>query len=584
MGNTFENKISAEDSIKELEYKQSLIKKFFTYSSSKNNFMGYKCCKTKISGIEIKSDFTFYLYNIEGFFDIENGFFFTLQNLIWIMKCFNENSIDTKSYQDFSLKIQTFLIFLQCLKYKVEDWKETAAGDHYTQGVGSQALELGLDDEKKEGKQKNNNKFKKFMDFAGENKELPRITSFIMASLRNCKYVINFLESIIPFEQFKGYVSSVFLLIEGGCEIWNGIKDITKLYKALTNKNYYDVFIYLIDGAVNLYQGSENVNTSIKQISENYNEKKFTKAQRNLNVLLNKMDLLFDKLKENNMKELYKNNIIVLAIDETNRFMKDPDIGLINVEGIENYAKSLDKIDVNRNKFFMNMIIFYQQLKNIISSEEYENKKDFNLRYGFMTYLKKIILTHYKQQSWNSMNEENIIHLINDIYQEYYDNLNESDDYKREIYEQEKIVRITSNRNRNEIMEKKLLTKTPSISSYSFIKKNENNNNDTKYPKIIEEEKKNHKIFYSTSTNGFYKKDHNNTKNITPTTKSILKRESNYCKLETLKNQDKIYTKGTNNFKGCIAKYKRRNEDKIISQDLSLKNSAPPPIGFYYKK
>lgn len=88
MGNTFENKISAEDSIKELEYKQSLIKKFFTYSSSKNNFMGYKCCKTKISGIEIKSDFTFYLYNIEGFFDIENGFFFTLQNLIWISEVF----------------------------------------------------------------------------------------------------------------------------------------------------------------------------------------------------------------------------------------------------------------------------------------------------------------------------------------------------------------------------------------------------------------------------------------------------------------------------------------------------------------
>ena len=114
MGNISENKISAEDSIKELEYKQStLIKKFFTYSSSKNNFMGYKCCKTKISGKEIKSDFTFYLYNIEGFFDIENGFFFTLQNLIWIMKCFNENSIDTKSYQDFTGKIEMFLYFLE---------------------------------------------------------------------------------------------------------------------------------------------------------------------------------------------------------------------------------------------------------------------------------------------------------------------------------------------------------------------------------------------------------------------------------------------------------------------------------------
>ena len=296
------------------------------------------------------------------------------------------------------------------------------------------------------------------------------------------------------------------------------------------------------------------------------------------------MDKLFDMLKRNNLNELYKNNIIVLAIDETNRFMKDPDIRLINVEGIEDYAKSLDKIDINRNKFFMNMIIFYHQLKDIISAEEYENKKDFKLRYGFMVYLKKIILTQYNQQSWNSMNEENIIHLINDIYQEYYNNLNESDDEKREIDDQEK-MRIINDENSNEIMEKKLLTKTPSISSYSFKKEYENNNNYTKNPNIIKEEKKNHKICYSTHTSDFYKKNHKNTKNITPTNKSILKSESNYCKGETLKNEDKISTKLTCNFKGIRARYKRRNKDKIISEDLSPKNSAPPPpIDFYYKK
>ena len=67
------------------------------------------------------------------------------------------------------------------------------------------------------------------------------------------------------------------------------------------------------------------------------------------------------------------------------------------------------------------------------------------------------------------MDEENIIHLINNIYQEYYDNLNELDDDKQQVI-----------KNGNTNMEKRLLTKTPSISSYSFKKKNENNNNNTK--------------------------------------------------------------------------------------------------------
>ena len=39
--------------------------------------------------------------------------------------------------------------------------------------------------------------------------------------------------------------------------------------------------------------------------------------------------------------------------------MEDPDIRLLNIKGIENYAKSLNNIDANRNKFILYMIIFY---------------------------------------------------------------------------------------------------------------------------------------------------------------------------------------------------------------------------------
>ena len=61
------------------------------------------------------------------------------------------------------------------------------------------------------------------------------------------------MERIIPFDQFKGYVSSVFLLIEGGFEIWTGFIDMGNLYKAFLNKNYFEAFIYLLDGTATLY-------------------------------------------------------------------------------------------------------------------------------------------------------------------------------------------------------------------------------------------------------------------------------------------------------------------------------------------
>ena len=556
MGTILGYELSSEKSIKELELKQSLVKKYFEYSSSTNNLMGYKCCKTKIPGKEINSDYTFYLYNIEGFFDFENGFFFTLQNLIWIMKCFNENNINTKSYEDFGCKIKILFASLEVIASKRQMMK-----------------------------------IKEYIDLIKENDQLLRLGSFGISLLRNSKSVINFLERIIPFDQFKGYVSSVFLLIEGGFEIWTGFIDMGNLYKAFLNKNYFEAFIYLLDGTANLYQGGNKINNSYKELQENYREKNFTKAQRNLNALLNKMDKLFNKLKENNLNNLYKKNIVVLAIDETCRFMEDPDIGLIYVQGIESYAKSLNTIDINRNKFIMNLIIFYLKLKDIISSDEFENK-DFKLRYGFMVYLKKIILEQYNQQLWNSMNEQNITHLINEKYQEYYDNLNKADDHNREVDDQKKMLEITNYKNINEIMEKKILHKTPSISSYPL---NKNNKNNKKNPKITEEKKKNHNFFYSTCTNGFYTKKtiHKNTNNAISTTKSSSKSEFNYCKIEAVKSKDKkdkkdkISTKSTYNFKGCRANYKKRNEkknDEISSKDISLENSAPPPIGIYYEK
>ena len=577
MGNIFGYNISAEDSIKELKFRQSLIKQYFSYSSSTNNFMGYKCCKIQIPGKEIKSDFTFYLYNIEGFFDIENGFFFTLHNLIWIMKCFNENKIDTKSYEDFNLKIKLFLSSLETIKYTFTEKNENLKNEKKTQ----------------DPKNKNNKNLEEFMEYMLKEKEWSKIVSYGISILRNCDFVINVLERIIPFDQFKDYISSVLLLIEGGCEIWSGFTDMVNLYRAMTSKNYFEAFIYLIDGTINFVQGGINIKDSYKQICENYRDKNFTKAQRNLNALLNKMDQLFNKLKENNLNKLYKNNIIVLAIDETNRFMKEPDIGFIYVEGIEYYAKSLDTIDINRNKFVMNMIIFYQQLKNLISSDEYNNNQDFRLRYGFMAYLKKIILKEYNQQLWNSMDEENISGLVEEKYKEYYDDyndLNGSDD-ESGTDEQKKKTKITSSKNLNEITEKTTLTKSSSISSYSLNKKNENKKNNnyiTKNSNIIEEEKKNYKNFYSTSTNGFYKKKiiNKNTNYITPTTKPLLNKESNYCKIETEKNKYKISKSATYNSNGSRAKYKRRKEnkkDEILSQELSLENAAPPIINYSKK-
>ena len=95
--------ITESEGITKLINNQSLIIKYFENSQLLRNYMNIRCSNVFIPGKEIGQKSSFYLYNIEGFFDIENGFFFTLHNLIWIMKCFNENKIDTKSYEDFNI-------------------------------------------------------------------------------------------------------------------------------------------------------------------------------------------------------------------------------------------------------------------------------------------------------------------------------------------------------------------------------------------------------------------------------------------------------------------------------------------------
>ena len=62
--------------------------------------MNTRCIKKDIPGKDIEQNSTFYIYNIEGFFDIEKGVYFSLIELFETMKYCEQNEIDIKNYED----------------------------------------------------------------------------------------------------------------------------------------------------------------------------------------------------------------------------------------------------------------------------------------------------------------------------------------------------------------------------------------------------------------------------------------------------------------------------------------------------
>ena len=552
MGNTQ----TAEEGVEKLKLNTKLIKKYIEISSFTHGSFGYNCMKTIIPGKEIDFSSNFYLFNIEGFFDIEKGIFFTLKKLIYMINYFNTKKIETKSYQDFSCKINSFFYVCDLLRFSYEKYNEI----------------------------KENNADK----FDTENLSLLCIgINFI----RNYQPAINFLERIIPFEEFKGYASSIFQFVEGGIEITQGICKVIKIVNAVKNKNLPSIIFNCIEGIYYFFEGEKNIKNSINDMKNNYNNKNYTNAQNNLNQLLNKMSKMFDDLNNHNFKELYENNVIILAIDETQRNSEGVHLDLINVSGIDYYAKCLNDNDIERVKYIKNLFILDSELKLNISNDIYDKDPMLLSRlYTFMIFIQQIILKEYNDKNfWLNMDKSSIQEFVNDKKYEFYsifneimekisiENPNEIENIiKNEIYKKfnsKKLSKANSfyNNAKNKNNEKTDIHNSSSTKNINLNKKNEVINNN--------KEIKSNKSFYST-TNSFYNKRKNQNNTFELGEPAMLPINVYYSK-NNEHYQKNIYKKRASNTDKKTINYKKRNNKKIIEnykKVSSLNEEAPPPI------
>ena len=96
--------VTESEGIKKLINNKSLIIKYFESSELLKNYMNVRCSNVHIRGKEIGTKSSFYLYNIEGFFDSEKGFYFSLIKLLESMIILEKCGIKLKSYEDLETK------------------------------------------------------------------------------------------------------------------------------------------------------------------------------------------------------------------------------------------------------------------------------------------------------------------------------------------------------------------------------------------------------------------------------------------------------------------------------------------------
>jgi len=590
MGN---NISTAEEGVIKLEKNNLLIKKYFDLSTVVKGFLGYNCCKVEIPGNELNQNSSFFLFNIEGFFDIEKGIFFNIKNLVNLMIFFNNNKIDISSYEDFSVKIQIFLIFAEIAICFKDEWANdiSEVGEkkclkkinkkNIKEYKKKKQIEKKIKEkedisknETKINEIKKVNKLNQFIKFIFNTN--PKRIAFGLAGIRNCQIAINFLEKIIPFEQFKGYITSTLKFIEGGVEIFAGIKEGIKCYK---NFNFFS----FLEAVYFLVQGAKNISESSIEIYNKYQENNLTKAQENFRTLLNKMQQLFSDLVQTNFQKLYEGNVIVLAIDNSKSMNKNNNEGvylkIIKVEGVDHYAKCLNNNDTNRNNYIKNMTLLYSNL--IYQINEFDNFKSgsqINEMYAFLLIVEKLIL---KQNDINFEEEidskyiENVIIKYKNIILDNLDYLIEK--LEEKAFDTSDIENILENkRNSHEILKPITPIKEVKEINDKITNKGEKN------------EKRN-KIYYSASStqlsknNKRYfekpKSNYNNDSLEAPIIKEVNQKKIN----NTISN---IYAK-KGNYNGVRAFYKRRNEKNNIqlnnsqsSQNYLDKQAAPNASNF----
>ena len=472
MGSTNTN-CKAKDGIDKLIQNKSLIKKYLNKSVLERNKMNTRCIKKEIPGEEIEQNSTFYIYNIEGFFDIEKGLYFSLIELFETIKYCEKHEIDIKNYEDLENYYDALLIAMKtinciCETYQmkngeISEKEKKEMSEQEKEEMCKNICEKKIENEFKSSSKievswkgfsyvKTEEKFTKQQEKIEQNSQVLEIlnnfsftdletfsTLFIGMALKfkeknnfiskGIKNAINLLSNIIPFNQLKEIIS-----ISTVYETISGLANIYKAYNSVKQNKLPLAAIQFITGALEL--GKPIFDTYIKSEKVS-NQKKKTKAQGNFLELINKIENLFEILINSNLQELKNNNIIILGVDSSeNYYNEGVDLQLTNIDGIEQYAKVLSDGEQDRVKYIKNMIHFYKKINPKLSQLTNKGENDKKETFEFLVYFQEFIKNFNNKDFWIKMNEENIDEFVDYLENEYKQRTNYFKEHSNEIIKQ----------------------------------------------------------------------------------------------------------------------------------------------------
>ena len=238
---------TAEQGIIELSKKESLIRKYLNYSSYVINFMGNKCRTVEIPGSEVKHNCRFYLYNIEGFFDIENGLFSSIKNLLYLVALYEEKKINIKTYSELKEKSEKIIEYLVKIEEvvssaknfwdEIQEYIRNSKQKDKNKDIITRENEIAEDEKiiirtilesnDTNKKSKINEIFSDLCNYIKDQGSKvfknPATYKELINFIRNYNAALKFLEEIIPFKELKEYVSSILLGIKGLIGIGQGV-------------------------------------------------------------------------------------------------------------------------------------------------------------------------------------------------------------------------------------------------------------------------------------------------------------------------------------------------------------------------
>ena len=467
MGST---NFTAKDGINKLKKNKPLIIKYLNQSELFKNFLNIRCTNVFIPGDEIGQNSSFYIYNIEGFLDIEKGIYYSLIQLLQAMKFLKENNKSIVSYEDLEGKVNCLMNavrIVDCITYrytseddkslekeqeqkcqcrekteKIEEKKEESFSfifdfqkllfsfsfSFFSSSTNTEEKSFEqINEVEKEDQIKILEKVKNIMKNIDFN-QISSYQSFILIIMEFLKIynihkypgirnAIDFLSNIIPFKELNEIVNFSIRFFgasgSGFIHILQGIQNFPN--------NKIASFINLSTGMLELYKARIDIFKTYEKVKNQQKEKKLKKTQLNFKQLVNKMDAKFDELINSNLEEFKKNNIIILGIDQSDsNYNEETDLQFFYINNIDNFAKCINKNDKDRAKYIENMIYFYQKILPKFSILTNEGEEEINLKIDFVLSLQSLIINKCNNKKfWIELDKDKIEKFIDFMEKKY---------------------------------------------------------------------------------------------------------------------------------------------------------------------